>query len=166
MRSYSDKQIPDDVLARVLEAARIAPSGCNRQPWSFVVVQQAQTKKKLAKACYDQTFIGTAPAVIVCCGKRYEGKYEPWGDNAYMADTVIAIDHLILAARNEGLGTCWIGAMHDKQVGEIVGVPDGVDVLMVVAVGYPTSQEAFTDQCSRNSMNDICYFEEYGNNKS
>ena len=165
VRSYINEQIPDDVLTRVLEAARIAPSGCNRQPWSFVVVRQAATREKLAKACCNQGFIGTAPVVIVCCGKRYDGKYQPWLNDAYMADTIIAIDHLILAARNEGLGTCWIGAMHDDQVGEIVGVPDDVDVLMVVAVGYPGSQEAFTEQCSRKSMSEVCFFEEFGKSK-
>jgi len=162
VRSFQDKPVPHDVLARVLEAARIAPSGNNRQPWRFVVVKDEKRRKQIAQACYDQSFIAQAPVVIVCCGRQYPNGYEPWRDECYLADTVIAIDHLILAARNEGLGSCWIGAVHDDQVAKIIGAPDDVDVLMVVPIGYPAGETAFNEKCSRAPLEQICFNERYG----
>ena len=162
VRSYQDRDIPDEVLERVLDAARIAPSGNNRQPWSFVVVRDGGKRELIAQACYDQGFIATAPVVVVCCAKQYPNSYDPWKDNCYLADGVIAIDHLVLAARNEGLGSCWIGAIHDKQVKEIVSVPDDVDVLIMVTLGYPASDSAFSGPASRKHLGEMCFLETYG----
>jgi len=162
IRSYSEKDIPPDVIKRILDAARIAPSGNNRQPWSFIVVKDHERKKKIAEASYGQGFITEAPVVVVCCAQRYPNSYEPWKDNCYLADAIIAIDHLVLAARNEGLGTCWIGAIHDKQVKELLNVPDEVDVVMVIPIGYPASESAFTDVYYRKSLEEVCFSEEYG----
>lgn len=162
IRNYSERDIPPDVLKRVLDAARIAPSANNRQPWSFVIIKDPEKKKKIAEASYGQSFIAKAPVVVVCCAQRYPNSYEPWKDNCYLADVMIAIDHLILAARNESLGTCWIGAIHDKQVKKIFNIPDEIDVVMAVSIGYPPSDSAFTDTCSRKSLEEICFSEEYG----
>ena len=164
IRSYQDRDIPDEVLERILDAARIAPSGNNQQPWSFVVVKNQEKRKQIAKACYDQGFIAKAPMVIVCCAKQYSNSHELWKDDCYLADTVIAIDHLVLAARNESIGSCWIGAVHDKQVKKIIDAPDDVNVLIVVSLGYPISDSAFSDTLSRKPISDICFLEEYGVN--
>ena len=104
--------------------------------------------------------------VIVCCAGKYDNSYEPWQDNCYLADAVIAIDHLVLAARNEGIGSCWVGAVHDKQVKKIVNVPDDVDVVMVVSLGYPTSDSAFSQSTSRKPLSEICFMEEYPNKRN
>ena len=165
IRSYQKKEIPQEVLKRVLEAARVAPSGNNMQPWSFVIVKDPSLKKRLAGACYNQDFIAEAPVVVVCCARRYANSYEPWKENGYLGNAVIAIDHLVLAARNEGLGSCWIGAVHDKEVKKIVNVPDDVDVVMVVPLGYPGSDSDFHDNFRRKSLDEICFFEEYGKKK-
>lgn len=162
VRSFQKKTIPDDVLERILEAARIAPSGDNRQPWRFVVVEDKQTIKKIARACYHQDFVANAPVVLVCCSIKCSSGYEPWLDEAGRRDTVIATDHLILAARNEGIATCWVGAIHDKEVGKIVNVPDDVDVVMVVPMGYPALKTAFRQTKERKSLKEICFVEEYG----
>jgi len=126
VRRFLKKAIPVDVLDRVLEAAGVAPSGGDRQPWRFVVVKDKQKKQRIARACYGQDFVAEAPVVLVCCSIKCSSGYEPWEDEAGRRDAVIATDHLILAARNEGLGTCWVGALHDKQVKEIVNVPGNV----------------------------------------
>lgn len=68
IRSYKPDPIPDDVLTRILGAARIAPSGSNRQPWKFIVVRDEELKRRLAIACHNQMFIAEAPVVIVACG--------------------------------------------------------------------------------------------------
>jgi nitroreductase len=162
VRRFLKRAVPEDALERVLEAARMAPSGGDRQPWRFVVVKEEQKKKRIARACYSQDFIAEAPAVLVCCAIKCSSGYEPWHDEAGRRDTVIATDHLILAARNEGLGTCWVGAVHDKQVKKIVNVPDDVDVVMVVPIGYPASKTAFREPTGRKKLKEICFFEEYG----
>ncbi len=162
IRSYKRKDIPDEVLGRILEAARIAPSGGNRQPSSFVVVRDPERKKQIAEACYEQPFIASAPVVVVCCSKRYPNRYEPWKDEAYLADAIIAVDHLVLAARNEGVGSCWIGAVHALRVKEIVRVPKDVDVVMVIPLGYPESASAFCERGGRKPLEEICFDEESG----
>ena len=162
VRRFLKKPIPDDVLDRVLEAAWIAPSGGDRQPWRFVVVKDEEKKEKIARACYEQGFVAEAPVVLVCCAVKCSSGYEPWRDEAGRRDAVIATDHLILAARNEGLGTCWVGAVHDKQVKKIVKVPDAVDVVMVVPLGYPASKTGFREAKGRKPLKEMCFFEEYG----
>jgi len=165
VRRYKDKDIPDDVLMRVLEAGRIAPSGNNRQPWRFVVVKDEDKRRQIAQACYDQMFIADAPVVLVCCSIRCTSGYEPWKDNAGPRDVIIAIDHMTLAARNEGLGTCWIGALYPEKVAKVVNVPDDIDVVMVIPIGYPASDDMFTERTSRKPMDEICFFETYGTSK-
>lgn len=111
VRSYKPDPVPDEVLKRVLEAVRIAPSGSNRQPWKFIIVKDEELKKKVAECCHGQMFITEAPIVIVACGYNIHynrGGY--MGDLSMLVDVSIAMTHLILAARAEGLGTCWIGA--------------------------------------------------------
>lgn len=162
IRSFLEKDIPDDVLEIVLEAARIAPSGNNRQPWQFVIVKDEKKKIEIAQACYEQDFVAEAPVVIICCAVKCNSGYEPWQDEAGRRDTVIATDHLILAARNEGLATCWVGAIHDKEVKKIANVPDNVDVVMVVPIGYPAAQKAFEKDSGRKALKEICFYEEYG----
>jgi nitroreductase len=100
--------------------------------------------------------------VVVCCAVKCSSGYEPWHTEAGRRDAVIATDHLILAARNEGLGTCWVGAVHDKQVKKIINAPSGVDVVMVVPLGYPASNSAFRKPSGRKPGKDIFFFEEYG----
>ncbi len=161
VRSYQSKQIPDDVLERVLEAGRIAPSGSNSQPWRFVVVKDESNRKEIAKACYGQSFIAEAPVVLVCCSVNRVSKYKPWSENAGPRDVVIAVDHITLAARAEGLGTCWIGALNPKEVGMVVGVPEDVKVVMVLPIGYPESESLFNERRSRKSFEEIFFVEHY-----
>ncbi len=162
IRRYKSKDIPNDVLFRILESARIAPSGNNRQPWRFVVVRDEEKKKKIAQACYDQSFIAQAPLVIVCCSIKCTSGYQPWLEQAGPRDVVIATDHLILAARNEGIGSCWIGALYPEKVAKIINLPDELDVVMVVPLGYPTSESAFSEPTGRKSLNEIFFADSYG----
>jgi len=160
IRSYSGKDIPDLVLRKILDAARIAPSGNNKQPWYFIVVKDADKKKKIAEYSCNQNFIAEAPVVIVCCGKKYPNSSEIYGDNCYLVDVTIAIDHLILAARNEGIGSCWIGALHPGPIKNLLNVPENIDVLMVVPLGYPETS-SFEEVSFRKSIDEIVFNEEY-----
>jgi len=154
VRSYQDKPVEDDKLGRILEAARLAPSGSNRQPWKFVVVRDPALRAKLGPACRDQDFVATAPVVIAGVGLMPDRKMscDVPGDPV---DVAIAMEHIALAAVAEGLGTCWIGAFHQDQVRELLGVPADAKVIEVMTLGYPA------DECptkTRKAIGEIiCY---------
>ena len=156
VRSYKPDPIPKDVLRRVLEAARIAPSGSNRQPWRFIIVEDEDLKRRLAEACSNQYFIAEAPVVIVACGYniRYNrGGY--MGDMSMLVDVSIAFTHLILAARVEGLGTCWIGSFDNEEVKKILNIPKDVNVVAITPLGYPKREDAFAEPGPRKALEEI-----------
>lgn len=138
VRVYKSDPIPKESILRVLEAARLAPSGKNLQPWKFVVVQDVELKKRLAKASNQQDFIADAPLIIVACGfpdecYRTMGRYM----KSWPVDVTIALEHLILQAQEEGLGTCWIGSFEEEEVKSLLDVPEHVKVLALTPLGYP-----------------------------
>ncbi|KPL17365.1 MAG: nitroreductase [candidate division Zixibacteria bacterium SM23_81] len=138
IRSYEDRPVEEDKLHRILEAARLAPSASNLQEWRFVVVRDAHIRKKLMEAAKGQRFVGEASVVIACCAKT-DQHVMTCGQMCYPIDVAIAIDHMTLAAVEEGLGTCWIGAFFADQVREILGIPENVPVVELLTLGYPAS---------------------------
>jgi len=163
VRAYSSKAVAPEVVSRVLNAARMAPSANNVQPWRFIVVRDENRRKAIARASAEQGFIAEAPVVIVGCGKRYIDRWSWIRENMYLIDTTIAIDHLTLAARNEGLGTCWVGAFEHKQLRGLLKVPDGFDVIALTPLGYPEADGAFYETTSRKAMEKIVFTETFGN---
>ena len=161
IRSYDPGDIPDSVLSKILEGARVAPSGNNGQPWIFIVIRDNGKKQQIADACYNQSFIADAPVVIVCCAKNYINSCEPHKEKSALIDTIISIDHLILTARNEGIASCWVGAVHTEPIKEILNIPKDIDVVMVVPLGYP-AKASFHETTSRKSLREITFSEEYG----
>lgn len=136
VRAFSDRDVSDEVLDKILDAARLAPSANNKQEWRFIVVRNPDTRKKLMEAAKGQAFVGQAPVVIACCAvtdNHVMTCYQP----CYPIDVAIAIDHLTLCAVAEGLGTCWIGAFFENQVKEILGIPPQVRVVELLPIGYP-----------------------------
>ncbi|RLI07690.1 nitroreductase [Candidatus Bathyarchaeota archaeon] len=155
IRAYRPDPIPEEVLNRVLEAVRIAPSGSNRQPWRFILVKDGELRRRLAAACGDQAFIAEAPVVVVACG--YDINYNRGGYMGRMSmlvDVSIAFTHLILAARAEGLGTCWIGAFNNDEVKKLLKIPEDVDVVAVTPLGYPRDK-GFAEPGPRKALNEI-----------
>jgi nitroreductase len=142
VRSYLPDEIEDKKLERILDAARLAPSGKNGQPWTFIVVRDAETREKLVAACKNQRFLAEAPVVIVACG-REDLAYKKMGGywNSLPVDIGISLEHLMLAAEAEGLGTCWIGAFIEEEVREILGVPGEVKIVALTPVGYPAQDK-------------------------
>lgn len=136
VRAFKDKDIAEDVILRLLEAARLAPSASNRQESRFVVVRDPATRQKLAQAAGGQKFVGQAPVVLACCAET-DDHVMSCGQLCYPIDVAIAIDHLTLCAVAEGLGTCWIGAFNEKEVKEILGIPPTVRVVELLPIGYP-----------------------------
>jgi nitroreductase len=136
VREYSTRRIEDEKLTAVMNAARLAPSASNRQEWRFVIVRDLKTRKRIAEAADGQTFVEEASAVIVACADT-DGHVMPCGQLAYPIDVSIALTHIMLAAVELDLGTCWIGAFDEKKVKEILGVPERIRVVGVMPIGYP-----------------------------
>ena len=161
VRKYEEKAIPQEVLGRVLEAARIAPSGSNRQPTRLIVVQDEERKLKLAPMCHDQAFVASAPVVVVACGHDIKFNRGEWmGRYSMIVDVVIAVDHLTLAARAEGLGTCWIGSFNNAALKEFFELPEEVEVVALTPIGYPKG-EAFTEPKGRKPLGEIVSWERW-----
>ncbi|KPJ62444.1 MAG: nitroreductase [Planctomycetes bacterium DG_23] len=136
IRRYEDREIEEDKLRRVLEAGRLAPSASNVQEWKYVVVRDKELRQKLAAAAKGQAFVGHASAVIVGCAVRTD-RVMSGGQRAYPIDLAISMDHMTLAAVEEGLGTCWIGAFSEPEVKKILGIPEEVRVVCLLPIGYP-----------------------------
>ena len=136
IRSYRDKSIEDEKLWAVLEAGRSAPSASNRQDWRMIVVRDQETRGKLAVTHHNHGFIADVPVVIVACGTN-PSRIMVGGKPACAIDVAIAIDHMTLAATALGLGTCWMGAYEEGPIKKLLGVPDEVDVVVLLALGYP-----------------------------
>ncbi len=159
VRAYSPDEVEDSKIARILDAARLAPSGKNGQPWTFILVRNGETRKRLVPACKNQSFIAEAPLVIVACGHE-ERAYQKMGGywNSTPVDIGIAFEHLMLAAASEGLGTCWIGAFIEEEVREILGIPDDVKVVAITPVGYPAAEKTHRP---RKSLEEIVMHERW-----
>jgi len=136
VRSYLDRPVEQEKLDRILDAARLAPSGSNRQPWKFVVVRDTETRKKLVPACSNQEFVGQAPVVIAGVGLMPD-RIMSCGVPGDPVDVAIALEHVALAATAEGLGTCWIGSFHQDQIRTLLGIPANAKVIEVMTLGYP-----------------------------
>jgi len=155
VRSYKNKPILEEVLNRVLETARIAPSGSNRQPWKFILVKDEALKQKMILACKNQTFVAEAPVIVVACGKKIPSNRGGYmGEMSMLVDVSIAFTHLILAARAEGLGTCWIGAFNNNEIKRLLEVPNGYEVIAVTPLGYPP-EGVFTEPRNRKNLDEI-----------
>ena len=154
VRKYEDRPVEEPKLLAVLDAARLAPSGSNRQPWKFVVARDAVTRAKLADACNSQTFIGTAPVVIAACGTMPDRMMscDVPGDPV---DVAIAIDHMTLAAVAEGLGSCWIGHFDQDACCELLGVPPTARIIELLTLGYPESSEPTKPRKTLDEV--VCY---------
>jgi nitroreductase len=136
IRKYRPEPIPGERLQTILEAARLAPSASNRQPWHFVVVQQKERKKALAKAANDQTFLGNAGAIVVATGDPE--KSARWHEK----DTMIAVEHMVLAATSLGYGTCWIGAFNEDAVKSLLKIPGKMKVVALLPIGIRDEKPA------------------------
>ena len=137
VRAYRPDPVEDDKLDRVLEAARLAPTACNLQPFRVVVVPTGGREDDLRRV-YGRDWFVQAPLVLAVCAVPAESwvrKYDGW--NSAEVDATIAMDHLVLAAAAEGLGTCWIAAFKPDAAREVLGLPEGVVPVAFTPLGYP-----------------------------
>jgi nitroreductase len=158
VRKYLNKKVEDEKLSAVLEAGRLAPSASNRQEWRFIIVTDQGVTRKLSEAANNQSFIAEAPFVIVACAETNEHVMR-CGQMCYPIDVAIALDHMTLAAVDLGLGTCWIGALYENEVKEILGIPSEIKVVALMPLGYP--YDSSTANKKRLSLNQIVKYEQW-----
>jgi nitroreductase len=142
IRSYLPGDVEQEKLGQVLEAARLAPSGANRQAWKFIVVSDPGIRKELAAITRGQDFVAEAPVVIAAVATDpavTTGSGEP----AHRIDVAIAVDHMTLAAHALGLGTCWIGAFDQRGAERVLGVPESAEVVVLLTLGYAAKEGVF-----------------------
>ncbi|MBP7830449.1 MAG: nitroreductase family protein [Kiritimatiellae bacterium] len=136
IRAYKPDPVPEELLAKVLEAGRIAPSAANKQPWHFIVLREESARQKLQQA-YPRDWFGKAPAIIVVCTEPSRAWVRQDGKNYGAVDGAIAMDHMTLCAADLGLGTCWIGAFDPKRVRVALGLPEEIEPLAMTPLGFP-----------------------------
>ncbi len=136
VRAYTDQAVPDATLARILEAARLAPSACNRQPWHLYVVRDEAVRQALFGP-EKQDWAARAPLAIVACSRPADA-WVRWADQKNHADIDLAIlfEHIVLAATAEGLGTCWICAFDPKNVRAALRLPVELEPVAMTPLGY------------------------------
>ena len=138
VRRFKPDPVDAGVVERLLQAANRAPSAGNTQPWSFVVIRERDTREALARAALGQMFVATAPVVVVACADpaRARKRYGERAGHYAVIDTAFASMCLLLAATNEGLGACFVGALDEAEVRRVVRAPLNVAPLAVIPIGH------------------------------
>jgi nitroreductase len=134
IRRYEQKEIPKDVLDKILDAGRQAPSAANRQPWHFIVVTDPEIKKELSKGMFNR-FIKGAPVTIVGCAHKdlIAGKWS-------IVSTTIALQNMVVAAWAMGIGSCWIGDFNEEKIKKLLNIPKSWNIVALVSLGYPAEK--------------------------
>jgi len=139
VRAYTPDPVEDEKLEKVLEAARLAPTAANRQPFQLIVIHTAGREEELYDI-YGKAWFVEPPFVICACGLEEQGWTRRDGKSYVDVDVAIAMDHLILAAANEGLGTCWVGAFDPDAARRVLGLPEKVEPIAFTPLGYPADE--------------------------
>ncbi len=150
LRKYSNTPVEKEKIDRCLEAARLAPSACNAQPWKFILVDKPELKEQVANAARAEMlnmnkFANEAPVIIAIVmepanvtstlGSKVKRKHYP------LMDIGIAAEHICLQASEEGLGSCMIGWLNEKKVKKTLGVPSVRRIPLLITLGYPSEQQ-------------------------
>ena len=156
IRKYMPKEVSDEKLANILETARLAPSASNRQSWKFIVIKEKDMKMKVAEACSKQLWMGDASVIIVGCWLPMPGI----DDMPLARDVTMAMEHIVLAAVNEGFGTCWIGASGERAnaLRPLLQIPPEVGINASITIGYSAAPPR---QKETKKIEEIVCYESY-----
>ena len=138
IRNYDpSRQVPEEVIRRILDAGRIAPSACNMQPWKFLLISSPEMLEKV-RDCYDRSWFRDAPHVVVVVGIKDQAwvrSYDMY--RSVETDAAIAMTHIILAGENEGVATCWIAHFDPAKLRKVLGITPGQEIIGMTPLGYP-----------------------------
>jgi len=154
IRKFKTDPVPPELIEKLLEAARWAPSSVNCQPWEFIVITDPETKKRISRAFMLGPFLNQAPLAIAVAVDRLKSTCQ-------VQDGSIAAYAIWLAAHDLGLGACWENPIIEFGVKRILGIPVTKRLVSVLAIGYPDEAPVHT----RKKLADFVYFEKHGNKK-
>ena len=160
IRSYQNTSIPRELVEKILEAGRLAPSAKNFEPWHFIAVTETAKRKALSKGAWAK-FLIQSPLVIVACGDK---KASPeW----YAIDVALAVENMILTAVSLGLGTCCVGSFNEKNIKSTLKIPEKFEIIVMLAVGYPANHIDLSSKLlnivrTRKSLSEVASEEEFG----
>ncbi|MFH1455425.1 MAG: nitroreductase family protein [archaeon] len=163
VREFSDKPVDMDILGKIVDAARFAPSAGNLQNWKFIFVEDPKMKRKIAKISQNQTWMTSASVLIVVCNdyKEVQNLYGKQQGQLYSIQNVtLAAGHLLLAAEALGVSTAWVAVNDDFEMRAALGIPENVDPEIVIAVGYSAEVEVTTPP--KKDVSEITFFEKWG----
>ena len=154
VRKYLEKPVDEKILLQILEAARLAPSWRNLQCWKFVVVKNPIIKKKVIQCTspYNQSWLGKEPIIIVVCGDPQLSGFRN-DQHYYLVDAAIATEHLVLAATELGLGTCWLGAFDEEKMKQTLQIPENIKIVTVTPLGYPAENDGMIGKIAKKIVN-------------
>lgn len=158
-RSFKPDAVEEEKIIKVLEAARVAPSAVNYQPWQFYVIRKPENKAKIAEA-YHREWMQAAPVLIVACGDKLLSWKRADGKEHVEIDISIAVDHLTLQASELGLGTCWVCNFQPKKLREVMNLPSNIEPVAIIPLGYPqTEGDTERHKVKRKSFQEIVKWE-------
>jgi nitroreductase len=154
IRRFKPEPVPPELIEKMLEAARWAPSSANTQPWEFIVITDAEIKRKISRSFNVAPFLNAAPLAIAVVVNRLRTPLP-------IQDGTLAAYAIWLAAHDLGLGACWINPNIPGGIRKILGIPFSRKLIAVMAIGYPDETPVHT----RHKLSDFVYFEKHGNKK-
>jgi nitroreductase len=159
VRNYDpDRPVPEEILNRILDAGRLAPSACNIQPYKFLVITSSGKLEKV-RDCYNRVWFKEAPHILIIVGQRNQAWKRSYdGYNSIETDVAIALTHIILAADNEGVGTCWIAAYNPVILREALNLDENQMIFGITPLGYPKPGYIKTSDKIRKPPEDIVEF--------
>ena len=155
VRQYSDRSVEPEQMDYVLEAARLAPSAVNKQPWRILLIESEEKRQQL-QSCYDREWFKQAPLYLIVCGNHAESwKRAEDGKDHVDVDVAILTEHLCLAAAEQGLGTCWVCNFNVARCKQLFNLPEDLEPIVLLPLGYPADESAFEGEKKRKALTEI-----------
>ncbi|MCX6827244.1 MAG: nitroreductase family protein [candidate division Zixibacteria bacterium] len=154
IRAYKRKNIPEEILMRIIESARLAPSASNLQPWKFIIIRDNKAKQEIARLAKERMWIADASVIIAGVATNPDYRMGS-GQSSSAIDIATAFAHMSLAATDEGLGTCWIGSFDSDGSKRFLGIPEKFLLVGLLTIGYPDEKPGEKDR--KRIQEIICY---------
>ncbi len=150
-KSFDGRSIDPEVLSRILEVGRLAPSAKNRQTWRFIAITQLEKKEALARACFGEKRILQAGCIIAACTTNIQYTM-PNGQPSHPLDIAFAVSHMSLQATHEGLGSIVLGSYDEQMAKSILNLPYSIQTLLLLAIGHTNDKKIKVDRLSRDRV--------------
>lgn len=159
-RKFLPNPVPRNIIEKIFEAVRMAPSACNRQPWIFLIADTAELRQ-IVIGSYNRSWMETAPMFVIACGNHDEGwKRASDGKDHTDIDVAIAVEHLCLSASAEGIGTCWVCNFDVSALKEQLNLPAHIEPIAIIPMGYFDYEYDSSDK-QRKTINEIIKWGKY-----